>query len=265
MMTSIQCRIAHTRKDLDDALRVRWAVFGQELGLLAAAAAPREIDPYDTLDTTLHVIAYADGEAIATTRLLLPSPEVARARGGRLGVDLESRFDLGALRAPGLSLAEVTRFCVLDRHRKSGALDALRAALIEESRRRGVTHWIAAVNAETDDAEDAAIILQVAAALGLVCARVKVSPLGGDHPPASPGSPFYGEAERARARAGALGGLRLPRPLRVFTRRMAARLVGPARYDSRFRRFAIPLFASVEEQATAPRPATTAPVTRKAA
>ncbi|AUX39974.1 hypothetical protein SOCE26_013690 [Sorangium cellulosum] len=265
-MTSIQCRIAHTRKDLDDALRVRWEVFGQELDLLAAApAAPREVDPYDTLDTTLHFVAYADGQPIATTRLLLPNPEVAFARRGRLGVDLESRFDLGALHIPGLSLAEATRFCIVARHRSSGALEALHAAMIEESRRRGVTHWIAAVNAETDHAGDAAIILQVAAALGLVSARVQVSPLGGDHPPAPPGFPFYDEQERARARAGDLAGLPLPRPLGVFTRRMAARFIGAARYDGRFRRFAMPLFASVEEQARAPRPVRTTTVTRKAA
>ncbi|XXX74015.1 GNAT family N-acetyltransferase [Sorangium sp. So ce134] len=265
-MTSIQCRIAQTRKDLDDALRVRWAVFGQELGLLAAApAAPREVDPYDTLDTTIHFVAYADGQPIATTRLLLPNPEVACARGGYLGVDLESRFDLGAIHAPGLSLAEVTRFCVFAQHRSSGALDALHAAMLEESRSRGITHWIAAVNAETDHAGDAAIILQVAAALGLVSRRVQVSPLGGDHPPTSPGFPFYSEEERSRAEAGALGGLRLPRPLRVFTRRMAARFIGPARYDIRFRRFAMPLFASVEEQARAPHPVSTTPVTNRAA
>ncbi|WP_437756176.1 GNAT family N-acetyltransferase [Sorangium sp. So ce1389] len=265
-MTSIQCRIVHTRKDLDDALRVRWDVFGQEMNLLATApAAPREVDPFDTLDTTLHVVAYADGQPIATTRLLLPNPEVAFARRGHLGLDLESRFDLDVLHVPGLSLAEITRFCVLEPYRSSGALDALHAALIDESRRRGVTHWIAAVNAETDHAEDAAIVFQVAAAIGLVSPRVQVSALGGDHPPTSPSCPFYGDEERARARAGALGRLQLPRPLRVFTRRMAARFVGPARYDSRFRRFAIPLFASVEEQAIAPRPVKTAPVTRKAA
>ncbi|WP_437955581.1 GNAT family N-acetyltransferase [Sorangium sp. So ce119] len=265
-MISLQCRIAHTRKDLDDALRIRWEVFGQELDLIAAApAAPREVDPYDTLDTTVHFVVYADGQPIATTRLLLPNPEIAFARRGWLGLDLESRFDLGALHVQGLSLAEVTRFCVLSRHRSSGALDALHAAMLEESRHRGITHWVAAVNAETDHAGDAKIILQVASALGLVSPRVQVSPLGGDHPPTSPGFPFYSDEERVRAHSGALGGLRLPRPLRVFTRRMAARFIGPARYDSRFRRFAVPLFASVEEHARAPRPVRTTPVAQRAA
>lgn len=265
-MISLQCRIAHTRKDLDDALRVRWEVFGQELNLIASApAAPREVDPYDTLDTTVHFVAYADGRPIATTRLLLPNPEIACARRGWLGLDLESRFDLGALHFQEISLAEVTRFCVLARYRSSGALDALHAAMRAESRRRGITHWIAAVNAETDHAGDAAIIFQVASALGLVSSGVQVTPLGGDHPPTSPGFPFYNDEERARARSGALGGLRLPRPLRVFTRRMAARFIGPARYDKRFCRFAMPLLASVEEQARAPRTAMTMPVTSKAA
>jgi putative hemolysin len=163
-MGSIQCRIAETRREIDDALRVRWAVFGEELDLLAARPpAPREVDAFDTLETTLHFVAYDEGLPIATARLLLPSPEVALARGGRLGLDLETKFDLRELCAPGLALAETTRVCILAPYRSSGAADALGAAMRRESLERGVTHWVAAANAETDAPEDALLILDVAA------------------------------------------------------------------------------------------------------
>ncbi|WP_437622930.1 hypothetical protein [Sorangium sp. So ce1151] len=61
------------------------------------------------------------------------------------------------------------------------------------------------------------------------------------------------DRDRGRGLIAAARALQLPRPLRVFTRRMAARFVGPARYDSRFRRFAIPLFASRARRAAVDR------------
>jgi len=91
-MTRLTCRIATTPQQLDDALRVRWEVFGAELAMLgrSAHALPRENNGFDTLATTTHIIVYADGVPVATTRLLLPNLEVARATGRRLGIDLES-------------------------------------------------------------------------------------------------------------------------------------------------------------------------------
>ncbi|RYZ45220.1 MAG: GNAT family N-acetyltransferase, partial [Myxococcaceae bacterium] len=61
-MTCMHWRVATTQREVDDAARVRWAVFGGELGLLSGqpSASRREVTSLDTLDTTVHLLVYAD-------------------------------------------------------------------------------------------------------------------------------------------------------------------------------------------------------------
>ena len=241
--------IAHTQQQLDDALRVRWDVFATELELLErpAHAVPREAHGFDTLATTAHVVVYAEGLPVATTRLLLPNLEVARGAGSRLGIDLESKVDLSELGGPDMRLAEITRFCILKEWRHSAALLWMYAGLHQESRRRGVTHWIASANAETDSAEDARILFQVAAHQGLMSPRWRARTLTHPRPPETPTAPLYTSEERQRARQGRLEGLGLPRVLSLFTARMGARFIAEPLYDARFRRFSVPLIAALED------------------
>lgn len=247
-MNEIECVIAETRKQLDDALHVRWQVFGEEMGLFAGPTppAPRESDCFDTLDTTIHVVAYAGGEPVATARLLLPNAKVARDGGKRFGIDLEWKFDLGGLDRPGVALAETTRFCVLRAFRRSCAVAALHGAMWSESRRLGITHWVASANTETDCMEDARIIHRVAGRMGLVSPYFLVEPRINAPPPAEPRAPFYDLEERRRAREGDLTGLRLPRTLAVFACRMGARFTGEPIYDPRFRMCSMPLIDALE-------------------
>src|SRR6185312_15403436 len=111
----LQAGLADDARRVADAQRVRERVFVEEKGLLGHGADPsgRERDAYDDLGSTLHFIVYADGAPVATARLLRPDPAVARAIGQPMGIDLASRYDLGALSLPGLSLAEVSRMCVV--------------------------------------------------------------------------------------------------------------------------------------------------------
>jgi putative hemolysin len=248
-MTSLCCHVATTQRQLDDALRVRWAVFGAELKLLAGAVppAPREVNCFDTLETTVHLVVYADDTPVATSRLLLPNPEVAHTTGGKLGIELEQKLDLSGVGGPGLVFAESTRFCVLEDWRHSEVLVRLQAGLYQESRRRGVTHWIASANMETDSAEDARLVFQVAAHQGLVSQRWRVQARAPAAAPLIPGAPFYTPAERARARQGQFEGLRLPRVLSIFAHKMGARFIAEPLYDAGFRRFSLPLVAALEE------------------
>ena len=254
-MESIHCRVAETRREIDDALRLRWMVFEEELGYLGARPSPREVDGFDLMETTIHVVAYADGVAVGTGRLLLPNPEVARARGEGIGLDLEGRYDLGSLAAPGVSPAEVTRVCVVRAFRGAGVVEALIARMHCESARRGVTHWVAAANTQTDAAEDAALVVQVAAARGLVSSRYRLTPrppsTPPSTPPATPTARLYDAEAWRRAAAGDLGGLPLPGPIAAFTR-LGARICGPAVYDARFQRFAAPLGCALDEVNVAP-------------
>ncbi|WP_240462427.1 GNAT family N-acetyltransferase [Myxococcus sp. CA018] len=118
------CRVVATQQELDDALRVRWVVFGGELRLMARRGLPtqREVNGFDTLSSTVHLVVYVEHEPVATVRILLPNPEVASSTGGVLGVEMEQRLDLTGLVEPGQVVAEAARFCVLRQWRHSEAL-----------------------------------------------------------------------------------------------------------------------------------------------
>ena len=248
-MTSLSCLVASTQRQLDDALRVRWAVFGEELRLIGGPgpAAPREVNCFDTLETTVHIVVYAGCRPVATTRLLFPNTEVARATQGHLGIDLEQKFELSGVRGPGMRLAESTRLCVVKDYRRSEVLVRLQSSLYQESRRRGVTHWIASANTETDSTGDARLLFQVADHKGLVHPRWRARARALSQPPTVPCAPLYTPAEHERARLGWLDGLRLPRTLALFTHKLGARFLGEPLYDTHFRRYAMPLIAALDD------------------
>ena len=247
-MSTLHCLVATTQKHLDDALRIRWTVFGSELGLLTThPPALREVHCFDTLETTLHFIVYANQRPVATARLLLPNSEVASTTGQFLGIDLEQKFDLSALCVPGVTPAETTRYCVLGRWRGSEALLLLNAVMYQESRRRGVSHWVAAANMETDSLDDARLVCRLAAHQGLVSERWRVEPRIHPEGPSEPEAPLYSPQQRQRAREGMLEGLRLPRTLSLFSRKLGARFVGNPIYDTQFRRYALPLVSALDD------------------
>lgn len=244
-MSSIHCCIAESKKQLDDALRLRFCVFGEELGLLAGSnPIPRELDSFDTLESTVHFLAYVEGKAAGTVRLLLPNAEIAQASGQRFGFHLEHYFDLSAMAQSNIAPAELTRFCIQKPYRRSPLLLHLYEAMRQESLRRGITHWIASANTETDSMEDALIMGAVAESIGL-CSGVRgivrrLSIAG----PQQPRRPFYSADERSRAYAGKLSGLALPKPLQSFSK-LGARFVSAPIYDSRFQSCSMPLVAEV--------------------
>jgi hypothetical protein len=248
-MTSLYCLVASTQRQIDDALRVRWSVFGEELRLIGGPgpAAPREVNCFDTLETTIHIVVYAGTRPVATARLLLPNSEVARSTHGHLGIDMEQKFDLSCVDGPAMRLAESTRFCVVKDYRRSDVLVWLQSSLYQESRRRGVTHWIASANTETDSAEDAKLLFQVADHKSLVHPRWRVQAREHAQPPSEPRAPLYTPAERERARLGWLDSLRLPRTLGLFAHKMGARFLGEPIYDTHFRRYSMPLIAALDD------------------
>lgn len=219
--------VARTREEIRDAQRVRDQVFVKEKALLRrdASALDREADEYDDLETTVHFVACVDGVPAGTVRLLRPNRDVARALGEPFGIDLASRYDLQPFAIAGASIAEVSRMCIVPGLRGTAVLGELYLAMYRESRRIGLTHWVAAGNAETDALEDAEIAYRIAERDGLVSPRWRVAPQPGASTPGPSSRPLYSEEERARARAGDLRGLRLPRTLETFAR-LAGRYMG---------------------------------------
>ncbi|WP_223645334.1 GNAT family N-acyltransferase [Corallococcus sp. EGB] len=242
-------RVATTQRDFDDVARIRWAVFGGELGLLPAslAVARRELTSIDTLDTTLHVLVHAGSEAVATMRVALPNAEVAANLGVKLGLEMEQRVDLSGLLQPGRVIAEPSRFCVLPEWRRTDAATWLRAGMYAVSRRHGVTHWIASANLETDSPEDALLSWQVAAHRGWLSPHWRVAVPDPWQAPVHPRNPFYTPEERAKAAQGRLDELRLPRSPSLFARTMGARFISEPLYDAYFRWFTLPLVMTLDE------------------
>lgn len=227
MKKRIRAGVADLPTSIADAQRIRNHVFVVEKELLSAhiPTLDRETDGYDALGTTLQFIAYVDDAPVATARLIRPNPDVARAIGEPVGLDLARRYDLRPFAAAGVSFAEVSRMCVLPAHRGTAVLCELYLAMYRESLRVGLTHWVGAGNTETDAIEDARIAHRIAAREGFASDRWRVVPrdgAGGEDPSSHP---FYSPEERAQARAGDLERLRLPRTLRTFAH-LAARYMG---------------------------------------
>jgi putative hemolysin len=246
-MQAFRCVIAQTEREIMDAQRVRYAVYVEEEGLLpaSAGAAGREIDDLDYLDTTVHFIVYSGAQPVGTVRLLRSGPQ--KAEGTRLGLDIESKIDLGSVAAAGVVAGEVTRFCVLRRYRRTGVTAALFAGLRAESARLGITHWVAGANMETDCAEDAVVAYRLAFEKNLVSPRFSAEPRDRELPRTPRRRPYYTEEQRRRAANGDLAGIDLPRTLSLFASGMGARYIGPPVFDAYFDIFALPLVAALSD------------------
>ncbi|RKG70318.1 GNAT family N-acetyltransferase [Corallococcus sp. CA054B] len=246
-MSSLSCRVATAQRELDDALRIRYRVFGEEMRMLGPKRprAPREADCFDTLRSTSHVVVYAGAEPVATARLLTPNAEVAAFADTVMGLDIEKKLDLSELVAPGRVFAETTRYCVTRSYRNSAVL-RLQAGLYRESRRRGVTHWIAAANMETDSQEEADLYFLAAARRGWVSDGFRVRTREFPPSPSEPLAARLTAEERAQAREGHLDALRMPPVLSLFADKMGARFIAPPHFDPAFNRFTVPLVAALD-------------------
>ncbi len=248
-MRRVHCHIAETRRQIDEALRLRYQVFAEELEYLdhAHTRVPREIDPFDTLETTIHFVAFVDDTPVGTARLMLPNDEVARNSGSSFGFDIESKFDLTPLLRANMQLAETMRYCVLQRARQTNVGSVLHAEGVRTSLHLGITHWIACANTETDSPEDARLIHSVGASRGLSHPSLTLAPLNPSAAPTESRYPFFSPEEKSLA--GTTPTLmRYPRLLTMYVQRMGAKLVGPPLYDPRFRMYSIPILMTVAGQ-----------------
>ncbi|MBH5337108.1 GNAT family N-acetyltransferase [Streptomyces pactum] len=115
--------IADTQEQIHAAQRLRYQVFGQELGArLRPTADGRDVDEFDDVMDHLIVSDTATGEVVGTYRLLPPG------RGDRLFSDTE--FDLSGLPAEVRSqMVEAGRACVHPDHRSGAVINLMWAGL----------------------------------------------------------------------------------------------------------------------------------------
>lgn len=248
-MSPMICRIAETRKEIDDALRIRHLVFAQELKNIDPVrhAIPREVDPFDMLETTIHFVAYIDGVPVGAARMLMPNVEIARATNTLFGFDLESKFDLTGLVQKNMRPAETMRYCVLASARNKPVAGAMIREAARISRRLGITHWLGSATIETNTPESAARIESVGATLGFVHRDIRIAPrtitcASNDIRPH-----FIDTSRRCLSQAPP-SNVEFPRVLTMYARRLGARIIGPPLYDTRFRGYSIPILMAVADQ-----------------
>jgi hypothetical protein len=248
MAASLHLVVARNERQIADAERLRWIVYGEEERLLGASdrTDERESDGYDFSDATTHLLVYAGREPVGTVRLTLARP-LSSVSSRPLGLPLESNCVLIGFDQPRMVVAEVTRFCVLRRFRGTRVTAALFGALRIESERRGVTHWVAVANMETDSSEDAAIAYQLIQARNLLSGGLRAQPRGRALPPGAGQRRLYTDEQRLNAARGELGALKLPHVLALFAGKMGARYLGPPYFDTRFNVFAAQLATDLAE------------------
>lgn len=227
--------VATDERQRADAVQVRSRVYCEEERMLEAPPTANHRSELTATD----LLVYAGEQPIGALRLSVAQPR-HHGQVSAVGFELAQKFALRGFDQPDIVLGEVTGFCVLRRYRGTRAASALFGALRLESERRGVTHWVAAANTETDCAEDADIIYRVLQSQCLVSQAFHAEARYADHP-ARPARFAYTPAERQRARGGELQGLKLPKVLALFANKMGARYIGQPAYDRDFNVFATPL------------------------
>jgi putative hemolysin len=211
--TALEVVIAREPREVEAAQRLRYRIFGEELGaILPSGASGLDQDAFDPFCDHLLVRNATSGDVVGTYRIL-PAERATRAGGFYTATE----FDLGrVVELPGL--VEVGRACVDPRFRNGSVLALLWAGLAAHLRSSGYEHVMGCASVPADDRRHAAD----------ACAR-----LLRDHaaPPewrVTPYRPLPLESANATS----------PRPLPPLVRgylRMGASVCGPAAWDPAFR------------------------------
>lgn len=165
--------IARDRAIIAEAQRLRYRVFGEELGArLASRDRGLDEDDYDRHCDHLVVRDVVSGAAVGTYRIL--SPEAARAIGGYYS---EREFDLGRLGALRGRMAEVGRTCVDPAHRSGVVMLLMWSALAKYAIDNRHDHLIGCASIGLGDGgQGAAAIFRRVAADGLAPEEFRVYP-----------------------------------------------------------------------------------------
>ncbi|MGA4843328.1 GNAT family N-acyltransferase [Streptomyces sp. G45] len=114
--------IADTEEQIRAAQRLRYRVFGEEMGARLDTPLPgHDVDAFDALADHLIVTDTASGDVVGTYRLLPPGR-------GELSYS-EGEFDLGALRPLRSATIEAGRSCVHPDHRSGSVINLMWSAL----------------------------------------------------------------------------------------------------------------------------------------
>lgn len=124
---NLSCDLARTHAELEEAQRIRYQVFGLEMGAnLPSADKGLDIDRFDPFCDHLLVRDQNNNKVVGTYRIL--SPEQACKAGGYYS---ETEFDMTRLQHLRGRMAEVGRSCVDFQYRDGATISQLWSGLAE--------------------------------------------------------------------------------------------------------------------------------------
>jgi putative hemolysin len=140
-------RVAGGPLDVRAAQRLRYRVFGEEMGVkLPGAKLGLDLDPLD--DYCDHLLVWDDESEIAVGTYRILTPAMARAAGGFYS---ETEFDLSRLQPLRERTAEVGRACVHPDYRRGAVIKELWSGLLEYLIRGGFEYAMGCASIPTTD------------------------------------------------------------------------------------------------------------------
>ena len=119
--------LAKTHNEMEEAQRIRYQIFGEEMGAkLPSAASGLDIDRYDMFCDHLLVRDLSNNKVVGTYRIL--PPEQACMAGGYYS---ENEFDISSLQHLRGQMAEVGRSCVDASYRDGATITQLWSGLAD--------------------------------------------------------------------------------------------------------------------------------------
>jgi putative hemolysin len=208
--TALHFKRATTTAELEAALRLRYAIFVEEIGALRANAERRDASDVDT--RAQHFIALAGDEVVGTVRL-----ELADVTPGGLGAYRfagEAHYDYDALRRDALPLAEVARTAVAPAYRDAHVFARLWKCAYQYAKRHGRLHLLCNVHVGfTDSLADAELVYLALRERSMLHPRYELSTRSREPGPERPEYPLYTPEARLHG-----GKVPLPASARLFHR-----------------------------------------------
>lgn len=144
---SLSCDIAKNQTELEEAQRIRFKVFGEEMGArLPSAATGLDIDRFDMFCDHLLVRDQVNNKVVGTYRIL--PPKQAEKSGGYYS---ETEFDMSSLQHLRAQMAEVGRSCIDADYRDGATITQLWAGLAEYIMKNGHEYLIGCASVSMSD------------------------------------------------------------------------------------------------------------------
>ena len=144
---TLSCELAKTHAEMEEAQRIRFRVFGEEMGArLPSAATGLDIDRFDMFCDHLLVRDQIQNKVVGTYRILPPEQSVMAG-----GYYSETEFDMSSLQHLRERMAEVGRSCVDADYRDGATITQLWAGLADYIMKNGHEYLIGCASVSMSD------------------------------------------------------------------------------------------------------------------